>query len=246
MLILRKAISRLFCAVIAAGWLWTGAACAAIEVHTVEPAFSAMAETPLPPGTAALNEKREIEVEWPAVMHVGDGDLVRLTITAAQDGTLTPTAVVGGNVAEGDPIDIPDLYDSHTLVATARLDMAGIQVLPQGDISLPMVRGQTVTFLWSLNAPEEGRYKGTLWLYLNLLPKSGGVGEQRLLLARQMDIEARSFLGLPVITARWLGLVGAVIGAVLGLPFINQLGVWLWSRIKQKPRPVVSNTARNR
>ncbi len=236
----RAPSARLGSVLLLLGWLLAGAACAGVEVHNIEaPPMSLMAETPLPPGTAVLSEQREIEMEWPAVMHVGDGDVVRLAITLAANNTITPTAVVEGNVIQGDPIEIPDLYDSHNLVATARLDMAGLQVLPQGDISLPMVRGQTVTFLWSLNAPEEGRYKGTLWLYLTLVPKLGGVSEQRLLLARPMDIEARSFLGIPVITARWFGLIGAVIGAVLGLPFINQLGLWLWGRIRPKRRLAV-------
>jgi hypothetical protein len=186
------------------------------------------------PPKAILYENRQLAVEWPSILRVGDGALLRLSLTVDNEGKITPTVIIQDNQITGEPVQIPNLYDTHHILAEARLDIAGLQVAPQGSVQEPMLPGQPLTFYWSLNAPSPGNYRGTLWLFLELIPKNGGQIERLPLLARQIDLEARSFLGLPVNVARWAGFVGAVAGVVLGFPFIQTLIMRLWKKTSRK------------
>jgi hypothetical protein len=102
--------------------------------------------TALPPrGTAqpAIPERRRLTLEFPPRIRAGDSDLVRLTLEVDDLGNLTPTAELGGNVIEGEVVEIPNLYESHHVIAEARFDMAGMEVRPAERLALrsPRVRG---------------------------------------------------------------------------------------------------------
>src|SRR5689334_20927051 len=83
---------------------------------------------PQPP---AIPEKRRLTLEYPPKMRAGvEGDIVRLTLEVDDLGNITPTADVDGNVITGETIEIPNLYETHDVIAEARLDLAGMQVQP--------------------------------------------------------------------------------------------------------------------
>jgi hypothetical protein len=187
---------------------------------------------------AEMKEKRLVTIEWPRFVRVGDADLVRLTFEVDPEGTITPTAEVGGRPVDDEIIEVPDLYDTHNLVLETRLDLAGILVAPQATISEPLRRGQTLTFYWSISPTQAGTYRGNLWAYINLVPKSGGEIDRRAILAYRMEIEARSVLGLPASIARWGGAAGAVLGLIFSMPFIEDILRRAWQRLKglRKPR----------
>jgi hypothetical protein len=182
----------------------------------------------------ALQERRLAVLEWPSSIHVGDSDVLTLTLQIDQSGNLTPTAQISGHKVTGETIYIPDLYDTYNLVAAARLDLAGVEVTPQGMVSQPMRPGQKIFFSWSISPDQLGRYRGTLWLYLNLVPKNGGEPDQLTLLAPQIEIESVSVLGLPGPVARWGGVAGSSLSLVFGFPFIESLlkKMWKWVRPK--------------
>jgi hypothetical protein len=183
---------------------------------------------------AQLTERRLAVLEWPAIMRVGDGDTLRLTLELDAQGQLTPVAEVEGHAVEGQSIEIPNLYDTHNLVAEARLDLAGMQISPQGSLSEPMRPGRKLVFEWSIRAPEVGQYRGTLWLYLNLVAKDGGETERQTLLAPRVEIEARTILGLPAKTVRMGGMVGSGLSVVMGLPFLEKLLEAFWRRLRRR------------
>lgn len=177
----------------------------------------------------AISESRRLTLEFPPVMRTGDSTRIRLKLELDDRGNIVPTAVVAGNVVTGEVVEIPNLYETHTVIAEARLDMAGMQVQPGGTISEPLTPGGSVTFYWSVRPEKSGKFEGTAWLHLRFLPKDGGQESRIPVSVQFLEIEATSFLGfLPGSTARGLGALGSILGSVLGFPFIDDFVKWLW------------------
>ncbi len=183
----------------------------------------------LPP---AVPETRLLVLEYPAAIRAGDSDVVRLTLELDESGNLTPTAEIQGNIIQGAVISIPNVYETHNVLAEARLDMAGVDVRPGDLVSETLLPRQKVTFYWSILPSEVGKYKGTVWFYLHFVPKVTGLESRQALSAQMIEIESTSFLGLRANLARWLGVAGTFISSVLGLPFLEGVLKWLWQRLR--------------
>jgi len=199
-------------------------------------------ETPIPPANSepqpAIPEYRRLTLEFPPVMRTGDSARIRMQLEVDDQGNITPTAIVEGNLVTGEVIEIPNLYETHLVVAEARLDMAGMEVQPPGTISEPLTPGNSVTFFWSVRPTESGSYEGTAWLHLRFIPMSTLNGEQesRIAVSAQfLEIEARSLLGfLNGGLARGIGALGSLFGSVLGFPFVDDFLKWIWRKLRQK------------
>jgi hypothetical protein len=182
--------------------------------------------TALPPrGTAqpAIPERRRLTLEFPPQIRAGDSDLVRLTLEVDDLGNLTPTAEIGGNVIEGQVVEIPNLYESHHVIAEARFDLAGMEVRPAELVSEPLAPGNSVTFRWSVRPQDAGLYRGTIWLYLRFVDKQTGEESQKTVSAQLVEIEAVNFLGLSGEFARTTGIIGSVVGTIIGFPFFEDI-----------------------
>jgi hypothetical protein len=185
------------------------------------------APTPLP----AIPEARVLFMEWPPTIRVGDSRRIHLTLQVDAEGRLTPTVSQAGNESRGEPVLIPNLYETHNVVVEARFDIAGLQVSPEGEIMEPMQPGQTVNFYWSVKPPDVGTYQGTIWLHLHFIPLQGGADSRIALSAQPVEIKAINFLGLGGTPARILGGVGALLGSVLGL---DNIVSWVWGLLKKR------------
>jgi hypothetical protein len=201
------------------------------------PASSESTESPsltaLPPrGTAqpAIPERRRLTLEFPPQIRAGDSDLVRLTLEVDDLGNLTPTAQIGGNVIAGEVVEIPNLYESHHVIAEARFDLAGMEVRPAELVSEPLAPGNSVTFRWSIRPPDVGVYRGTIWLYLRFVDKQTGEESQKTVSAQLIEIEAVNFLGLSGEFARTTGVIGSVVGTIIGFPFFEDILRFLFKR----------------
>ena len=204
----------------------------------IEP--SATAEVVPPPSIPALSapapailESRRLTLEYPPKIRTGDSDVIRLTLEVDTLGNLTPTAEVQGNLVTGQTVQIPNLYDTHNVIAEARLDLAGPEVRPSEVISEPLLPGQSVTFYWSVRPTDSGTYRGTAWLHLRFIDKVTGEESEKAIAAQPVQIEATSLFGLTGNIARAAGGVGTVVGGVLGFPFIDDVLKWLWSRLRR-------------
>ena len=178
----------------------------------------------------ALPERRRLTLEFPPRIRAGDSDVVRLTLEVDDLGNVTPTAEIGGNVVTGEVIEIPNLYESHHVVAEARFDIAGIEVRPPELVSQPLTQGTSATFYWSIRPQEAGDYRGTIWLYLRFVDKSNGEESRKTASAQIVDIEAVNLLGLSGALARTTGVVGSIVGTVLGFPFLEEIVKFLFKR----------------
>lgn len=226
-------------------------ACMGMPAQTpvVVPTRSASAEPPTPDrpkepivpplsiaAPPAVPERRLLSLDYPALVRLGDSERVYLTLEVDEQGSITPTARAGGNIVQGEVIEIPNVYDTHHLWAEARLDLAGVVVKPTDIVSETMFPGQTITFYWSIQPQAVGNYKGTVWLYLRFIPKGGGPESRRALSAQLIEIETVTFYGLKADAARWLGLAGTTLSAVVGFPFFEDIVKWLFSRRKKRRR----------
>lgn len=186
--------------------------------------------TPVP----AIPERRRLTLEFPAQIRAGDSDVVRLTLEVDDLGNITPTAQFQGNVVAGEVVEIPDLYDSHNVIAEAKFDIAGVQVAPPELVSQTLSRGQAVTFYWSIRPEDPGIYRGTVWFYLRFVDKVSGEESRRAVSAQIVEMEAVNVLGLPANLVRTAGGVGSVIGAIVGFPFFEDIVKFIFRRRGRK------------
>jgi hypothetical protein len=183
----------------------------------------------------AILESRRLTLEFPSQMRAGvEGDVIRLTLEVDNLGNVTPTAKVQGNTISGEVVQIPDLYETHQVVAEAQLDLAGMTVQPAGAIYEPLTRGQSATFYWSVRPSEAGIYRGTVWLHLNFTNKQTGERSRIPVSAQIIEIKAVDFLGFSVNVARMTGVVGSFVGGVLGFPFLEDILKFLFKRKSNK------------
>lgn len=181
----------------------------------------------------ALPERRYLKLEFPPKIRAGDSDIVKLTLEVDDKGNIVPTAEVEGNVVQGQVIEIPNLYETHHVIAEARFDVAGVEVRPSELISEPISQGQTAVFYWSIRPNEVGIYRGTIWVYLRFVDKVSGEESQKTVSAQIVQIEAVNFLGLPVNVARSTGVVGSILGTIIGFPFFEDIVKFLFGRRKK-------------
>lgn len=187
-------------------------------------------ESIIPTLSPTIPERRRLTLEFPPQIRAGDSDIVRLTLEVDDLGNVTPTAEVGGNVVTGEPVEIPNLYETHNLIAEARFDIAGMQVSPPGLSSQPLSQGQSVTFYWSVRPDGVGVYRGTVWLFVRFVERSSGEESQKAVSAQTVEIEAANFLGLSADLARSFGIVGSIAGTVIGFPFFEDIMKFIFKR----------------
>ena len=178
-------------------------------------------------------EYRLLTLEFPPNIRAGDADLIRLTLEVDEHGNLTPTAEIDGHEVTGETIEVENLYETHYIIAESRLDMAGVQIVPSGLISEPLLPGESVKFFWSISAPDSGNYLGTVWFYLRYIPKDGGAESRRAVSAQRIEIESTKFFNiLSADSAKKLGAIGSFLGAVLGFPFVDDILKFFWAKLR--------------
>jgi hypothetical protein len=187
------------------------------------------AATPAPLDLPAVLEERLLVLEWPSRIRTGDSDLIILTLEIDEDGNMTPTAQFDDHQVRGSAVEIPNLYDTHNIIAQARLDLAGVDYTPRGEMVEPMRPGVPVVFSWSISPQNVGTYRGTVWVHLQFIPLDGSEPSRRVLSAQVLELDAVNLLGLGGTPARLIGAVGAMVGAFLS---VDRIGGWMFRNIK--------------
>ena len=187
---------------------------------------------PAPTSQPAIPERRFLTLEFPPRIRAGDSDRVRLTLEVDEQGNITPTAIVDGNVVTGEAIEIPNLYETHRVIVEAKFDIAGVEVSPPELSHQTLEQGQSVTFFWSVRPIEAGIYRGTIWLYLRFVDKVSREESRKTVSAQSVDIEAVNLFGLSANLVRTLGVAGSVIGTVVGFPFFEDIVKYIFRRRK--------------
>jgi len=152
----------------------------------------------------AIPGGRILTLQFPENMRVGEAAVVRLILSEEQPAVL----------------QFPNIFQSHNVLAEARLELPGLKILPANNVRQPLRPGQPAIFYWSITAAQAGRYEGKSWFYLTFFSLSDGSTTRLAISAQPVEIRARDFLGLPAAPARALGLLGLILGAVLGFPIL--------------------------
>jgi hypothetical protein len=214
-------------------------------VTTAQPTqASAATPTKEPQGGGGVTvrppESRMIELQYPSRIYLGDTPSIILTLVVSPDGAyLTPTAKSSGGQVVSDPIKIENLYESHNLIAIATLESAGFKIDHAGAWEQPMMQGQNVKWIWTVNPENEGMKTFKILLHLRYVPKQSGETLNKPLWVRDFDLEVSKYIFLPLGVARMVGVIGFVgggIGTVLGFPFAKEIATWLWEKIRGKPK----------
>jgi hypothetical protein len=175
------------------------------------------------PFHSAIPENRTLVLEWSPRLRVGDVSFLRVKLDNDQEEIPSPTTDAGGGDPGVEMYAEPNLPPLQNVIVEARLDMAGMQYAPSGEISESLRQGQPLMFLWSVRAPKIGIYRGTVWLHVRYLPLSGEGEIRKVLSAPRVETESINFLGLGGTAARIMGSVGLAVGVMLGLD-----GLWSW------------------
>jgi hypothetical protein len=149
-----------------------------------------------------LIHPRQIILLFPASMRLGEAFSLRLEFSPDPLANPDPT--------------LADIFDTHTVLAAARLEMAGMRLAPQSagwEVTQPLAPGKSAIFSWTLTPLEGGSTEGIAWLTLQCIPADGGAETERVLSAQRFTIRVYSLLGLPVGFLRAIGITG--LGAAL-------------------------------
>ncbi len=192
----------------------------------------------MPPGllpaarTSATSEPRQLALQYPSWIRVGDSSVIRLTLDAASVASVTPLAAAGGNLSADPSVASANAYEAYDVIAEARLDLEGMEVRPSAAVREPLLPGDTAEYRWSVRTTEEGMYRGTAWLILVFVDKANGQQRRVAVSAQPVQIRATSLLGLGGGAARVLGGLGTMAAAVLSIPF----AVAGLKRFRSRPR----------
>lgn len=156
------------------------------------------------PGMPSLPEARTIRLKFSPVMRAGDSQIVELNLSA--DGAAADTSLADTS-----------LYEEYHVIVEARLDLPLADVRPADIVSTALAEGGVATFYWDVNPREEGELRGTVWLYLRLVPQAGGEEMRQPVSAQLIGIRSKSVLGRTGSQARAVGVVGSLVGLALGI-----------------------------
>jgi hypothetical protein len=190
-------------------------ACAAERtVETVVPVPSATAPVPTP---TPFIEERFIEVEWPSNLRLGDSDIIRLALIPSANG-YTAQVEYPEHTVEVEDVEVPYLA-GYEAVAIARLDAVGVDVQPTGNQAKHLVKGESLTWRWTIFPQSAGRHRLGLSLTLHWDPLGeGGRTTEYSLWQTGLEIIVNAPFGLTAPQARALGIAGILVGGVLVLP----------------------------
>lgn len=172
--------------------------------------------------------KWTIQIETPRYLRAGNAEIVRLLLLPVSDSPDTLQTVYP--TLPGD-VSFPRLLTVSTMVAEARLDLAGVEIRPDQTISEPLLPGKTALFFWSVRASQPGEYSGVAWLHLRIISAEG---ESVIpLSAQEVRLQVRTLWGLSAGAARWLSLFWGVLTFLLGFPYLRDVALWLGRRARE-------------
>jgi len=141
----------------------------------------------------SILEREQFSIFWPEKIRTGATDTIQILVELDQDFLLIDNLALTN--------DFPDnlSLDAYNVNLEARVELAGIEINPSGVMSKNILPDQKINFTWVIVGKLAGEYKGTIWLYLNLIPKqSSEESIKETLIAKPIKISVRNFLGLHI------------------------------------------------
>lgn len=179
-------------------------------------------------GPPTIKEDRQLILEWPQKIRKGDSGLISVILEMDQSGDVTPTVTIEGQESSGEPVQIPDLYDTHQVKTYAQLNIAGMEIRPEKQPQKPLQRGEQVSYHWTVFPEKEGVYQGTVTFQVQFTPREGGQRSEIYLPEQIFQIEVDTILGMSGRTARTIGWFGTLLGTIIsGEDIVNLIQRWV-------------------
>jgi hypothetical protein len=169
----------------------------------------------------AVVEVRQVRLEWPGSMRIGDEGKIMMTFEPSQEGS----------GYAGEVVELRNVYDSYNLMAEGRFEAAGIRVDPANPVRESLPEGQRVQYQWKMRVDKQGNYTGRVWLLLRYLPLDGRPASQTPIYVSEVDIRAISLGGISGPLARLLGGLGVALGVLLNY---NVMMSWTNKKISEQ------------
>jgi hypothetical protein len=186
----------------------------------------------VPGQSAGVTEARSVVLEYPLRMREGDSDVVLLTLDVAKNGQ-TATAQFADHTTNEMTVQIPNVYETHTVYAEAQIDLPGTNTSPVEPISLQVIPGQAVPFIWTVKPTLAGTYRGVVRITLVFTPLSGGDSIRQALYAQALSVDVINLFGLGGQPARLMGLAGTILGAFIS---VEDVVKWIFKPRKKDNR----------
>ncbi len=166
-----------------------------------------------PASQPAPRQGRRFIVVAPAFVRLGDDEVIEATLEVLPQESTS---------------QVPDLTQTHNLVAETRLETSGLLIAPGAEIYSSLRAGYPAAFSWDIRPLSSGSKEFTLWLYLQYVPHPDPLEkvfpERKLLAAPQFQLKAASLLGLAGKPARVIGGLCTVLGSLLLFsPYLQRL-----------------------
>ena len=147
------------------------------------------------PFSEGKNPRGILTLFLPEALHVGDEAVVSLQIDFP---------FVQANEVELRKIEL-----------SSRLEIGMIELSPKGEGHVLVDPDKSSNFTWRIRPARVGNYSGRLWLF----SKETGQ-ETSLILAREISLDSKSFLGMSYRITRMTSIFGAAIGLILFSPHV--------------------------
>jgi len=156
-------------------------------------------------------EDNQISIRWPESIRTGEKDSIQINVSLAQDFRPLIDQSTTSRLQE---IELP--VNQFNINLEARVDLAGMRIEPEGLLSKNIRPGQKIKFNWDISSNRAGEYDGTLWLYMNLVPKDQTSEKMKeVLLAKPIKITITNILGFPVIFIRVFAFTLLLVSTIL-------------------------------
>ncbi len=126
---------------------------------------------------------------------------------------IQPTPIITESVIDSGKIDMQ---------IKAKPDFPRLFVEPFGTVVYAISPENIRAIHWNILAIKQAPISGNLWVYLTILPSSGGTIEAPLL-NRELVVPVRSILGMDLKTSQTISLIAILIGLVVLI--FNKLGL---------------------
>lgn len=169
--------------------------------------------TPQDQSAPSLQEGRLVELEWPAEMHLGESDIIRLALIPTREGYVIQAEFPEHAITTQSAVI--EYRSGYSLIARARLDALSFGLSPAAEQTMALEPGQPVAFRWILTPQQTGQQRLSLNLWLEWQPLDGQMGSspQTQVYARSLSIQVHSFFGLSRPVALGTGLFALLLGS---------------------------------
>jgi hypothetical protein len=177
---------------------------------------------------AALLENRQVKLEWPSFMRIGDQGVILMDFVIREEPWSSYSQT-----------NYSDAYDSYNMMVEAKFEVSGLRVDPLNPTRVSMPPGQPLQFKWKIIADEIGTYVGNVWLSLRFLPLDGSTAIQVPIYVKEINIQSTSLFGLSDTMAQLAGGIGIMLSLLLILNEI--LNGWK----KKYPEKIIEEDVRD-